>query len=67
MNKMSDELRLVVVAAFLRRIIASRVRASEAEKHLQLDSLTPEDKARLKAVLQNCDWMALSQRPALGA
>lgn len=64
MNKMSDELRLVVVAAFLRRIIASRVRASEAEKHLQLDSLTLEDKTRLKAVLQNAvppTWVAVDE------
>lgn len=30
MNKMSDELRLIVVSALLRRLIASRVQASEA-------------------------------------
>lgn len=36
MNKMSDELRLIVVAAFLRRLIASRITASETEKHLKI-------------------------------
>jgi hypothetical protein len=45
MNKMSDELRLIVVSALMRRLIASRVQASEAEKHLRplIDSRTPAD------------------------
>ena len=36
MNKMSDELRLIAVSALLRRLMASRVQASEAEKHLKI-------------------------------
>lgn len=36
MNKMSDELRLIVVSALMRRLIAARVVASEAEKHLKI-------------------------------
>jgi hypothetical protein len=52
MNKMSDELRLIVVSAFLRRLIASRIRASEAEKHLKIREAIPaEEKAALEASL----------------
>jgi DNA polymerase III psi subunit len=65
MNKMSDELRLIVVAAFLRRLIASRIRASETEKHLKLlDNLSPEDEARLKASLKDAvppTWVAIDE------
>jgi uncharacterized protein len=64
MNRMSDELRLVVVAAFLRRLIASRVRTSETEKRLQLASLTPEEGARLKAGLRDAvprTWVAIDE------
>ena len=65
MNKMSDELRLVVVAAFLRRLIASRVRASEAEKHLKLvDNLTVEEAASLNALLIEATpptWVAIDE------
>jgi len=54
MNKMSDELRLIVMSAFLRRLIASRIRASEAEKHLMLrEDMSPEEKAALKATLSD--------------
>ncbi len=35
MNKMSDELRLIVVSALMGGLIAARVQASEAEKHLK--------------------------------
>ena len=52
MNKMSDELRLIVVAAFLRRLIASRIRASETEKHLKLlENLSADEQAKLKATI----------------
>ena len=64
MNKMSDELRLVVVAAFLRRLIASRVRASEAEKQLTLASLTAQEQARLVATMQTAippTWVAIDE------
>lgn len=51
MNRMSDELRLIAVSALLRRLTASRVQASEAEKHLKiLETLQPQDKAALEAV-----------------
>lgn len=54
MNKMSDELRLIVVSALMRRLISSRVQASEAEKHLKiLDTLTPEEQGALEASLAN--------------
>jgi energy-coupling factor transporter ATP-binding protein EcfA2 len=65
MNKMSDELRLVVVAAFLRRLIASRVRASEAEKTLKLvDNLGAKDAESLKQSLQQAipqTWVAIDE------
>jgi len=65
MNKMSDELRLIVVAAFLRRLIASRVRASETEKHLKLvDDITGEEQTSLKASLENAvppTWVAIDE------
>ena len=49
MNKMSDELRLIAVSALLRRLIASRIQASEAEKHLKIiENLSPEEKAALE-------------------
>jgi len=65
MNKMPEELRLVVVAAFLRRLIASRVRASEAEKTLKLvDNLTTKENAALKlSTLQAIPqtWVAIDE------
>ena len=65
MNKMSDELRLIVVAAFLRRLISSRIRASETEKHLKLlDSLSPDEQAKLKATLKEAvppTWVAIDE------
>ena len=65
MNKMSDELRLIVVAAFLRRLIASRIRASETEKHLKLlDDLSASEQAKLKATLKEAippTWVAIDE------
>lgn len=65
MNKMSDELRLIVVAAFLRRLIASRIRASETEKHLKLlDSLSGVEQTKLKATLKQAvppTWVAIDE------
>lgn len=65
MNKMSDELRLVVVAAFLRRLIASRVRASEIEKTLKLvDNLTDNEASVLKESLEQAipqTWVAIDE------
>jgi DNA helicase HerA-like ATPase len=65
MNKMSDELRLIVVAALLRQLIASRVRASEAEKHLKIrENLLPEEKAALEELLANSvppTWVCIDE------
>lgn len=65
MNKMSDELRLIVVSAMLRRLIALRVRASEAEKHLNLtDQLAPIEKTALEASLVNAvppTWVCIDE------
>jgi ABC-type dipeptide/oligopeptide/nickel transport system ATPase subunit len=65
MNKMSDELRLIVVAAFLRRLIASRIRASETEKHLKLlDNLSATEQAKLKATVAEAvppTWVAIDE------
>jgi hypothetical protein len=65
MNKLSDELRLVVVAAFLRRLIATRVRASEAEKHLKLvDTLSADEVEGLQASLKESvppTWVAIDE------
>lgn len=65
MNKMSDELRLIMVAAFLRRLIASRIRASETEKHLKLlDNLSPDEQIKLKNTLKEAvppTWVAIDE------
>ncbi|OGL45208.1 MAG: hypothetical protein A2161_21350 [Candidatus Schekmanbacteria bacterium RBG_13_48_7] len=65
MNKMSDELRLIVVAAFLRRLIASRIRASETEKHLKIiDDLPSEEQTKLNADLDQSvppTWVAIDE------
>jgi hypothetical protein len=65
MNKMSDELRLIVVAAFLRRLIASRIRASETEKHLKLlENIPAAEQAKLKATLAEAvppTWVAIDE------
>ena len=51
MNKMSDELRLIVVSALMRRLIASCVQASEAEKHLKImEKLSPQERLVLEQV-----------------
>ncbi|MCM8822530.1 MAG: ATP-binding protein [Candidatus Omnitrophica bacterium] len=48
MNKMSDELRLVIVSSIIRKIIQSRIVASESEKHLKISAnLTEEEKNHL--------------------
>jgi ABC-type dipeptide/oligopeptide/nickel transport system ATPase subunit len=65
MNKMSDELRLIVVAAFLRRLIASRIRASETEKHLKLlDNISASEQAKMKATVAEAvppTWVAIDE------
>jgi DNA helicase HerA-like ATPase len=65
MNKMSDELRLIVLSAFLRQLIASRIRASETEKHLKLlDSLSANERAKLVSSLNHAvppAWVAIDE------
>ena len=65
MNKMSDELRLIVVSALLRRLIAARVQASEAEKHLKIiEKLTDDEKAALDTILASAappTWVAIDE------
>lgn len=65
MNKMSDELRLIAVSALLRRLIASRIQASEAEKHLKIvEDLTPEEKGALENQLAKAvppTWVCIDE------
>jgi len=52
MNRMSDELRLVVITALIRRIIAARIEASEDEKHVRIrPDLTEEERQDIQARL----------------
>jgi DNA helicase HerA-like ATPase len=65
MNTMSDELRLIVVSAFLRRLIASRVGASETEKHLKiLEGIPPESRQAWQDALRQAvppTWVAIDE------
>lgn len=65
MNKMSDELRLIAVATFLRRLIASRIRASETEKHLKLlENLSTAEQDKLMITLKEAvppTWVAIDE------
>ena len=65
MNKMSDELRLIVVAALLRRLIASRVQASETEKHLKIiENISEENRIALESSLSDAippTWVAIDE------
>ena len=65
MNKMSDELRLIVVSALMRRLIASRVQASEAEKHLKImEKLSPQERLALEQVSATAapqTWVAIDE------
>jgi DNA helicase HerA-like ATPase len=65
MNKMSDELRFIVVSVLMRRLIASRVQASEAEKHLKIvEALSPSEKDALERVLSAAappTWVAIDE------
>ena len=65
MNKMSDELRLIVVSALMRRLISSRVQASEAEKHLKImEKLSPQERLVLEQVSATAasqTWVAIDE------
>ena len=65
MNKMSDELRLIVVSALMRRLSASRVQASEAEKHLKImEKLSPQERMALEQVSATAapqTWVAIDE------
>jgi len=65
MNRMSDELRLVLITALMRRIIAARIDASEYEKDLRIrGDLSPakrrELQDRLKASIPPT-WVVLDE------
>ncbi len=52
MNRMSDDLRLVVLTALIRQIITARIEASEDEKHLLIrPDLKPEERQHIQAKL----------------
>jgi DNA helicase HerA-like ATPase len=65
MNKMSDELRLIVVSALMRRLIALRVQASEAEKQMKIvEKLSPEESQALETLLGKAapaTWVAIDE------
>ncbi|HPL67329.1 MAG TPA: DUF87 domain-containing protein [Smithellaceae bacterium] len=65
MNKMSDELRLIVLSALMRRLIASRVKASEVEKHLKIiDTLSEQEKRNLENLLEEAippTWVCIDE------
>ncbi len=65
MNKMSDELRFVLLTALTRKIIQARIEASEIEKQLQiLPTLSPQEKQLLENKLANSippSWIAIDE------
>ena len=65
MNRMSDELRLVLISALIRRIISARIEASEIEKHLKiLPQLSAEQRQELKRKAAQTippSWIAIDE------
>jgi len=65
MNKMSDELRFVIMSALMRRIIQARIEASENEKRLRITpDLSEKDKEILKEKLAKAippTWIVLDE------
>ena len=65
MNKMSDELRLIVVSALIRQLIASRIQASDAEKHLKIiENLSPQERLALEQIAATAapqTWVAIDE------
>jgi len=65
MNKMSDELRFVIMSALMRRIIHARIEASENEKRLRImPDLLDKDKEILKEKLAKAiprTWIVLDE------
>ena len=61
MNKLSDELRLIVVAGFLRQLIARRVVASETEKDLKIKGeLSAQDRNASNGTVPPT-WVAIDE------
>jgi hypothetical protein len=62
---MSDELRLLVMTALIRKIISARIEASENEKHLKiLPSLSATERAKIEEKLAQAippSWVALDE------
>ncbi len=65
LNRMSNPLRLVILSAFIRRLLDERTVASEAEKHLAIrNDLSVEERARLETALAEAvppTWLALDE------
>ncbi len=65
MNKMSDELRFVIISALMRRIIQARIGASENEKRLKIvPDLSDKDKEILTEELSKAippTWIVLDE------
>jgi hypothetical protein len=65
MNKMSDELRFVVISALVRRIIRARIEASENEKRLKITpGLTEQDREKISERLAQAippTWIVLDE------
>lgn len=65
MSNMSDELRLIVVSTLLRRLIASRVKSSEAEKNIKIiENISNDEKEELNSIIQKSapiTWVAIDE------
>lgn len=65
MNKMSDELRLIVVTSLLRQLISNRIRTSEIEKNLKIiDNLSEEKKQQMQTLVDQSvppTWVCIDE------
>lgn len=65
MNKMSDELRFVVISSLIRKIIEARIEASENEKNLLiLPNLTDEEREKIIKKLESSippSWIVIDE------
>lgn len=65
MNKMSDELRLIVVTSLLRQLISTRIRTSEIEKTIKIvDNLTNEKQQQMQSLISQSvpsTWVCIDE------
>lgn len=65
MNRMSDQLRLIVIAALIRRIKSARIESSEIEKHMKiLPNLNSKQRLELEAKAAKSippSWVAIDE------